>query len=113
MAATMLTAVVQVPPRGLWRASGQARWAPAGVAGPDDRARRSGWIMRRYLAAFGPATVADVAAWSGLTGVRAVVEGMRDELVVAAMRRAASSSTSRAHRSRPRHAGAGPLPGPV
>ena len=84
MAATMLAPVVQVPPRGLWRASGQARWAPAtdwiGRALPEEVDPAP--IVRRYLAAFGPATVADFAAWSGLTGARAIVEGLREELVV-------------------------------
>jgi hypothetical protein len=39
-------------------------------------------LVRRHLAAFGPATVADVQSWSGLGGLRATLDAMRDELEV-------------------------------
>jgi hypothetical protein len=37
--------------------------------------------VRRYLAAFGPASVRDMQVWSGLPGLKASVEGMRGSLV--------------------------------
>lgn len=82
-AATLLSPVVQSPPRGLWRRGGQARWidAQTWLGGEAlDGAGRPEPIIRRYLAAFGPASVRDIQAWSGLTRLAAVLETMRGEL---------------------------------
>jgi hypothetical protein len=82
MAVTYLLPVVQVPPRGLWGRSGQATWAPAEawlarqLEGLGDVVP----VIERYLRAFGPASVADVQAWSGLTRLREVIEGIRPNL---------------------------------
>ena len=83
--------LVQVPPRAVWGQSGLARHTPADVwlgrpeTGPPTGPRRLlalTALVERYLAAFGPATVQDVQAWSGLTRLREVVEPMRDRLRV-------------------------------
>jgi hypothetical protein len=75
--------LVQVPPRGIWGLSGPiahtsveiwlGRPATAGLSREE--------LIRRYLAAFGPATVKDMQTWSGLTRLAEVVEQLRPQLV--------------------------------
>lgn len=74
--------LVQVPPRGIWGRSGPIAHTSAEAwlgAGP---AYSPATVVRRYLAAFGPAMVADIQTWSGLTRLRDVVEPLRGELLV-------------------------------
>ncbi len=89
--------LVQVPPRGLWGRPGGVAYVtleswlgePDGAfdlgadpaAEADVRAAGLAAVVRRYLAAFGPGTPADVTTWSGITGIRAVFDALGDELV--------------------------------
>ncbi|GAA2360291.1 winged helix DNA-binding domain-containing protein [Saccharopolyspora halophila] len=82
-----LIPAVQLPPRGLWRQRGGARyltvssWLGREIDGrsADDEAGKQ--LVRRYLAAFGPAATADIRAWSGLAGLPGAVKSLRGELV--------------------------------
>lgn len=75
--------LVQVPPGGLWGATGQPPYTSAqNWLGEVGAASMSlGDLIVRYLGAFGPATVPDIEAWSGLTGLREVTERLGRQLV--------------------------------
>jgi hypothetical protein len=81
--------LVQVPPRAVWGRAGQSAHTSAehwlGLAAEQDPADPErdtlAGLVTRFLAAFGPATARDVAAWSGLTGLRAVMDQLRPSLV--------------------------------
>jgi hypothetical protein len=74
-----LVPLVQVPPRGIWGATGRPAWlaAEAFLGRAPGRAIAAARLVERYLDAFGPASVADMRAWSGLIGLREVVERLR------------------------------------
>jgi len=90
-----LETLVQVPPRGLWGKPGAPRHVTAAqwLGESEDGGREAGAgglrerqeaMVLRYLAAFGPATVQDMQAWSGVTRLAEVVEPMRPGLRVLA-----------------------------
>lgn len=83
-AALALLPTVQVPPRGIWGSGGLPRLSPVAtwLGRPVGPAPEPAVLVRRYLAAFGPASAADFATWSGLTGVRPLLDAVRPELAV-------------------------------
>lgn len=98
-AASHLLPLVQVPPRGLWgEPNHRAAFmlADAWLAGRDPSASPSPplgldptpmeqstmleQLVLRYLAAYGPASVADAQAWSGLSRLREVTDRLGSRL---------------------------------
>jgi DNA glycosylase AlkZ-like len=77
-----LVPLVQVPPRGVWGRGGQAAWTTveSWLGKPVAAAPAPARLVLRYLAAFGPATIRDIQAWSWVTGLSDVVEGLRPKL---------------------------------
>ena len=88
LAIACLVPVAQTPPRGLWRTKAGVQvvllssWLGRDVEplSPDDDLVGQA-LVRRYLAAYGPAATADIRSWSGIAGLPAAVKAMRDELV--------------------------------
>jgi hypothetical protein len=80
--------LVHVPPSGLWRSHGQARyiagarWLPgARWPGPEDALVLA---VDRYLTAYGPASVADIGKWVGqprLPKVRAALMTLEERVL--------------------------------
>ncbi len=75
--------LVQLPPRAVWGRAGQSvhtsaeHWLGQPGSAPADGPAALARLVTRYLGAFGPATVRDVQAWSGLTGLKAVLKQLR------------------------------------
>lgn len=82
-AVTYALPLVQTTPRGQWDKSSRAtvalmeQWLGGSLRKPMPLLE----MVRRYLAAFGPASVMDVQAWCGLTRLKDTVEAMRPGLV--------------------------------
>ena len=80
----MQVPLVQVPTDATWGFPAAADFALAdawlGKAISTEPVRPEK-LVRRYLAAFGPASPGDAQAWSGLSGLRDVFETMRPSLV--------------------------------
>ncbi|MGW5718045.1 winged helix DNA-binding domain-containing protein [Amycolatopsis sp. NPDC003865] len=87
MLVAALIPVAQLPPRGLWRVKAGVRnlpltaWLGRDVDPLDAGDAVGRALVRRYLAAYGPAATADLRAWSGLAGLPAAVKAVREELV--------------------------------
>ncbi|MCC6621389.1 MAG: AlkZ family DNA glycosylase [Deltaproteobacteria bacterium] len=87
-AVRMALPLVQVPEGAPWGWSAKAEFTPADdwlgrevPASTDDPAAARALVLR-YLAAFGPASVKDAQAWSGMGGLAPAFEALRPELVV-------------------------------
>lgn len=75
-AVSYLVPSVWVTPRGVWGETGPAAMATieSWLDRPLDPCPSVDTLVRRYFAAFGPATVRDVQVWSGLTRLAEVVD---------------------------------------
>ncbi|BCL78117.1 AlkZ family DNA glycosylase [Ktedonobacteria bacterium brp13] len=82
-AVRMHMALIQALPAGTWGFTGRpthieaTAWLGRPLANQADGRQQ---LIRRYLAAFGPASTKDIQAWSGLTGLQRTIEALRPEL---------------------------------
>ena len=77
--------LIQVPTDSTWTFPGNPKFALAEdwlATRIPDRTSRLSELVKRYLAAFGPATVKDMETWSYLPDLAAVFETLRSDLVV-------------------------------
>jgi hypothetical protein len=76
--AQALLPLVHTPPNGTWNRRGATPFtlAEEWIGRPLEAGLQVERMVRRYLAAFGPATVMDVQAWSGLTRLKEIIEAM-------------------------------------
>lgn len=75
--------LVQVPPGGVWGFTGSPAHAEAStwLERPLEASTQNLYqLIRRYLAAFGPASVKDVQTWSGLIRLQDVLKALKPEL---------------------------------
>ena len=75
--------LIQVPVNTGWSYPGNPKFtlAEAWLGRSIPSAADPQTLVRRYLAAFGPATLKDMQIWSGVPGLQEVVEKLRPELV--------------------------------
>jgi hypothetical protein len=74
--AQFLLPLIHPPPSGIWRSRGPTPCvlAESWLGRPLPAASSPDGMVKRHLAAFGPASVMDIQAWSGLTRLREPVE---------------------------------------
>ena len=80
----MQMGLIQILPAGMWGFTGQpvhteaSEWLGESPASLQEELHIN--LIRRYLAAFGPASVMDIQSWSGLTNLQQTFEKLRPEL---------------------------------
>ncbi len=80
--ARMMVPLVMVPTDDPWPfpAAAEFQLAESWLGKTVPNATDASSLVLRYFAAFGPASIADAQSWSGLQGLRAVVEKLRPKL---------------------------------